>query len=78
MYALVKQGSGHYEELFKVVNGEYVYSDRKLALIRKALLKGYDYVSLIDDTLSLDDMYSKYNELEITSKRKVSGRLRKN
>lgn len=78
MYALVKQGSGHYEELFKVVNGEYVYSDRKLALIRKALLKGYDYVSLIDDTLSLDDMYSKYNELELTSKRKVSGRLRKN
>ena len=59
-------------------NGVYVYSGVHLSIIREAYLNNWDYRSLLDTSLSINELNSRLNVMKYNSSKKVSGRLRKN
>lgn len=56
-------------------NGLYVYSSSQLMMIREAYVNNWDYKRLLNPELSINDARGILNELELYSKRKISGRL---
>lgn len=56
-------------------SGIYVYSSSQIKIIREAFIKGLDYNLLLNPELSIKDMYSIEEDMELNSKKKISGRL---
>ena len=63
-----------------IIDGEgvYLYSGVHISLIREAFLNNWDYSILLNPDLSINKINNILEELRYTSKKKVSGRLRKN
>lgn len=59
-------------------NGVYVYSGVHISIVREAYLNNWDYVSMLDTSLSINELNSMLNVMKYNSSKKVSGRLRKN
>lgn len=59
-------------------SGVYIYSGVHIAIVREAYLNNWDYASMLDTSLSINDLNSMLNVMKYNSSKKVSGRLRKN
>lgn len=58
--------------------GLYIYSGVHISLIREAFINDWNYKSLLDTSLSINDIHSLLSSMKYSSMKKVSGRLRKN
>ena len=56
-------------------DGLYVFDPNMIRLIRGAFNNKYDYTRLINTELSFSDMRSIYKEMELSSRKRISGRL---
>ena len=78
LYSCAKVGMSLNE--VSIIDGEgvYLYSGVHISLIREAYLNNWDYSVLLNPDLSINKINNILDELKYTSKKKVSGRLRKN
>lgn len=59
-------------------NGIYIYSGVHISIVREAYLDSLDYSKLLNADASINELNNILNSMKYSSKKKVSGRLRKN